>query len=852
MARQKKNEYAREMNLICDTRHRDFSVDEQTQSFPIVINARTDGALAEQLIRDGRPIAEPVLLHAPSLELFAFFVPEELQHRALDLWAEFLKNVSGSPAPSYFRRAEVVIGVDELRRAVGDARDRQKTGAGKIPAAQLEATNVELGKATRAYETARATVAELEARIDAMVREQETERQQFESWRLDLEQREEDLDARFERLRRREEQRIQKAHELKTTVGLLSHSDKTQVVDASMIQEVSDEEIDELSMDESVQEVDSYVPPPMEGDDLEIADEDAVESLGDPEEHILDVDGLVELVELDEDQSSDVAELETALEEARAQEKGEVVAPAALLSERDAQMVLLERDGGGIEFAVRLEEGDDEVFSESAELVYQYVEVQERPVFLLSLVDFSEARPFPRRAALDPRNPSQRRQLNLLLEVESVPFSLYSPTGRARGEGEVRLGKRRENLTLALSRADGAKGDLDATTALQRAMAASPPVQLKHPLQNPDGAVEPAGARSDILELVDWMDESKRDLLLLAVSFPVPEWRAAVSARLSAGLQFGVAFPLSLQQALFEVGEEDALLRDARPQSFPDTPELWVETALSNFREVDKKGSLPDVEAARNWEALLAAAESWEVGLDPEIQERALARIGSARGETTAPPASGLTDLSTLSDDSLVDLGGRARNRKAIAVELIRRGSETQMKQASRSMRRMSRQDTLEVIRAFVDAGEGSAGALLDALDARKDYVRQAAAVALGRLGARRAVSPLVTLLRREPTSAWREVAFALGGFGKSALRALESAAKDGDDERVHWALAHVGVTSELPPSDELSDKSEFQSAVNASRGLVAEAAEIRKARLDAKEKAAISSEIGVTQRVLE
>jgi HEAT repeat protein len=111
-----------------------------------------------------------------------------------------------------------------------------------------------------------------------------------------------------------------------------------------------------------------------------------------------------------------------------------------------------------------------------------------------------------------------------------------------------------------------------------------------------------------------------------------------------------------------------------------------------------------------------------------------------------------------------------------------------------KAVRKMPRADVVRVVPRIAEFGEAAGDVLIDGLAAKKTFVRQSAALALGYLKLRRAVVPLLHLLGSEPTEVWREVARVLGEFGTGAFRALSRGVKDpkGDADRFTLALAHL------------------------------------------------------------
>ncbi len=148
--------------------------------------------------------------------------------------------------------------------------------------------------------------------------------------------------------------------------------------------------------------------------------------------------------------------------------------PEAFLDDPAIQMAASLGEGPWL-FA-RLDEGREDAFrGEGVELLVQLVVVEGRPVVLLSLVDGGEGRPYVRRAGLDPDRPSHRTILEELRRKYEATVALFGPDGRFERTLKVG-GPRQGNVQRVLERLREA-GDyrVDATTAVERALAAAPP-----------------------------------------------------------------------------------------------------------------------------------------------------------------------------------------------------------------------------------------------------------------------------------------------------------------------------------------------------------------------------------------
>lgn len=746
------------------------------------VNAKTDSAVAARAVEgqlhdlEGEGLlAQPYVFHDPDREVFALVVPDVMRHRLFLERARFLESLheSGDELLPYMVEGHVVIGTTGLLALIqsgerGTAANSQFAGA---------------------QDALRRAQGELLSQQTAMA----ASREGFNALRRDLELREQELDARFERLREREKARLAR---VPVADDEPSAEEPTRVVDSALlrraVEEVDDEELDD-EFDEvdlgSVEDIEDAEALPesaeLDGAVLDEALVDDVEDVDELEEKPEEVGA--DVIQLDLVETIDDASLKAVLmdeeEDDEPDLEGAIPAPQSLLADPLAQMVAEELEAGPYLFA-RLQERDDAAeFSEAAELLVQYVVVDDRPVVLLALTDFSGERPYPRRAALDPRDEADMKFLEKLCADEEINVALYSPSGRYRYEYQTKLGERCANLATILERVPRATGTLDASTALERALAAAPPVHMKgHPFVERESAKSPKDAVRELALLAKWAKPDKRDLALLALSIPEARMASSFERVLGDAFRYGLALPGELPARAVSLG-------------IAADPGALIQRSIANFRKTARAGSgLSTVEVGKNWEALLEVANQLELAVDPEAHEQAQRDIARGRGDSVRPPPVVNDDLSTLDDAALLAIADHPRQRLAVAQELVKRGGDDHLKAVAASMRKMVRGDLLSIVVAMVASGESSMDALIDGLDAKKSFVRHGCALGLGELGQRRGVGPLVSLLQAEATESWREVAWLLGRFGSSTLRPLERAAKNpkGPEERIHTAMAHL------------------------------------------------------------
>ncbi len=799
---------------------------------PELREAALSGALHR--FETGERLAVPFVFHDPEAQELVLVVPEELRHRALLELAELHTTIAedrAHPVPSYAQRPSVVVGEEALRAHLersGSPAGLEARGSDLDRREQLQAqAQTELRARSEALEERERNLTTREGRLHERGEELTTREddlrlalERLEAEQRALELREGELARRLEELLAHEAHSAERPMEVtRDDVVLLSDTeDMVQSLepdtgelddpdagrfssDADGVASVDDAEVDELTHFDDP-EVASVV-----GDQDDLEELENIEELSDLSE-IEELDGPHDLEELEDlgelEELEDVEELvdadeledvRTSVAELAGDEPGpiESVIPAPVtppddfLSQRDQQLAIRRIEDETWVF-VRLTEGHEEAFREAADLLAQYVVVDGYPVVLLALLDESTdgGRPYVRRCAVDPASEQGDAVLAALSEEFAVHVAVFGPNDHFERVLEV-AASRHHNLRhiLERSRIDRAP-EVDATTAMERALAAPPPVRLSgHPYVEAEPAADAKQALEAVAKLSKWSAPAKLDMALLALSIPREVVDAAFERVLRDALRFGVALPSALASRALSFGLA------------ADTEEL-VSQQIATFRALTEEGesSLTPASLAQNWEALLESASENEVAIDSEthaVAYRALRAIASDADESQ--DVVDLADLPELPEERLLRLFTHPTLRLSAALELLSR-EDANIKAVSREARKMPREEVLELLPRLVALGESAGDALIDGLSARKTFFRQAAALGLGEIHLRRAVVPLVHLLSEEPSEVWREVARVLSFFGTGAVRAIARAAKDPKlpTERAALALAHLSI----------------------------------------------------------
>ncbi|AKF10665.1 hypothetical protein [Sandaracinus amylolyticus] len=810
-------------------------------------------ALAGALHRfDGVELAVPFVLHDPAARKLAIVVPEALRHEQLRERARFLAAVAedaSAAVPAYVADATVVVGIAALSEYLARpsaasqraAEEEELVGKRKeIGAAQqdliaredalAERESTLLHREQRMRERAEDVTrredeltmrGEEHARREAELARREAElarrAEELEGARRDLAMREQELDQRLESIVERERAlivqgpppepmpvtisapterpRTRSSHPPPPSLGLgLAASSMVPAMRAPVVEPIAEGDVS--SVEDDVEELDELEPirthPGTEPSIGMVSTGEERISLSEVEE-LVDDDDVEEEVDDDDIQAApqsdapladDTAELDAA-DEVTGVSTGVAAAPG--LGDRSEMVALL---ADGLELHVALGDRSDALEGE-ADLLVQLVVVEGCPVVVLALVDPTGARPFVRRTAIDPRAAEGRRMLESLRRRFEARLVLFGEGNQFLRVGRV-AGPRELNVARTLDRVSRLRADaaLDAGTAIERALAAPPPIAGASPFAAEDekGRLDTAAQTARALEeLADWASPEKMDHALLVLSVPRDTIDATFVRVLERAVEHGLALPASLGDRALGAG-------------LADDAGALVSKQIAAFRRtlaLPDRGGLDDEAVAGNWERLLAAAADAEVALDPEAHDMAWRAIRDVRGEQTGSMPGGALDparIAAMGTPELVMLLEHPRHRRVAAIALAERGDPELAEAICKAVRKMPRAEVVRVVPRMTKLGDEAGDALIDGLTSRKTFARQAFALALGHLKLRRAVVPLLHLLTSETTDVWREVARVYGSFGNASFRTLSQKLHDpkAPEERYVLTLAHL------------------------------------------------------------
>lgn len=785
----------------------------------VSVNVATDPQLAGAAaagglhrFEGGEELALSYVYHDPTARKLCVVVPEVLRHLELKERAKLLTAIAADETvavPAYVREATSVVGAAGLAaylaRSESETRDREAALAKK----EQELTGRE--STLRQKEEALAgREVRMRERAEAVTGREDELRQlaeENEAMSRDLAMRETELESRLAALADREralaESHAAPARKEKDEGTIPraksspppARSEPSSAMRALAAEEppapiasIAPDEVDDDVEDDVVEELDDDIEPIGTQPGRRTAPNVNVTQEAD----LVDPDEVAEEVDSDALVREDVTGVHRAAEEDAA--ATQIATAGAMAPRTPGGPVMPDVLARGAQVAVRIEEPVELsvrlVGPEMGDLdmLARLVTEVGAPVIVLTLTDGAPER--ARRLALDPRGADDRRVLEILRRRFEARVHLFGPEGTFLRTTAVRA-DRETNVSRMLDRAARLRGEASAApdAAKERALALPVASPVAHPFgaADPEGPDTAAAAARALAEVSEWMAPEKIDQALLELSVSESVIDAVVARVIERAVAHGLALPSALADRAVSAGiasEQGAL----------------VGKQIDAFRKTvgkPDKGGLDEATIATNWERLLASAADHEVAIDGETHDLAYRTIRAVRGDTTGATAMGDFDPAKLAEvaaPELVVMLDHPRMRRAAAVALAARGDAQYADALCKAVRKMPRAEVVRVVPRITKLGEEAGDALIDGLSARKTFVRQAFALALGSLKLRRAVVPLLHLLTSEESDVWREVARVLGSFGNAAYRTLQrqlSEVKAGEDRYVR-TLAYL------------------------------------------------------------
>ena len=301
---------------------------------------------------------------------------------------------------------------------------------------------------------------------------------------------------------------------------------------------------------------------------------------------------------------------------------------------------------------------------------------------------------------------------------------------------------------------------------------------------------------------------SREDYLICTRGFPLQRWRELRRHVLESAVAWGIWMGPELAQ----VAVSEGLARSRRD---------LIAKLDTGFEELRRHPTAFDIDAdAADDNSKAIAEEARALGV--ELRKKPNGAIKSEEmsmvsGSIDGTPINGLPRLTT-TEQLLAMLEDKA-HRVAAASELCDRGPGLAAPVAAvtapavvAAVKKMSRAEAVRILGRCVKFGAVAAPPLIEGLRSSKAFLRHGCALALALLRTDEGTYAVIDALITEPTEVWREIARALGQVGPAALMPLAShTGRLGDrmtpqiQERVAWAMAHVGVRGGRSALDQMA-----------------------------------------------
>ena len=471
------------------------------------------------------------------------------------------------------------------------------------------------------------------------------------------------------------------------------------------------------------------------------------------------------------------------------------VAPPAYFAGQRAGQLAVRLVADELWLFVHVDGADAEQMRHGLDLVLQYVEVEDYPVLIVSLLA-SAPESAPMRLTLDGYSDADRRVLEHLSRSFRARVALYV---RRRYSETLTVSALREGVAQAICDRLGElpkeAPPIGPTDALLRVQHAPPPFTNDDLPFGPARreASTTASVRASVAQLAAWLSPEKLREATMIYCMP----RNVIEATIRRVLRGAVAFGVALPDAFIERAVEQRVARDAAS---------LITAQLRAFQQRVAQGENDmSAEATRkNWERLLAQASSHGVEVDTSLRDRSSVVPNGPGAEAAQSPC----DLHELTHKELLER--LEHDRLAVIEELCLRGQAINLVPVLAALPKVEREQLPQAMAHLLLMGELAADGLIGMLEGTQPELRQLAALALGKLRLKRALPRLITLLQNDDSDIHAEVARAIGDYGSAAARPLAEAAIDGPHpDRLAAALAHVANRGGGPAVEKLENAPE-------------------------------------------
>lgn len=283
---------------------------------------------------------------------------------------------------------------------------------------------------------------------------------------------------------------------------------------------------------------------------------------------------------------------------------------------------------------------------------------------------------------------------------------------------------------------------------------------------------------------------SREDYLVTIRGFPLTRWHELRAGVLLRAVAMGLWMGPELAQAA--VSEGLARSRKDLVGKLEQGFAALLTDAVANDLDAD---AIDD-----NRKALAEEAQTLGLGAGGAVVSELEPVVSGTIAPRPAAAAAG-GSLKNKSVAELLALLDDRDQRVEVALELCDRGDAAAVRPVMNAIRRMQRSEAVRVLGAMVKLGPAAAPALTAGLSSSKSFLRHGCALALALLRTEAGSEAVIDALLAEPTEVWREIARAVGHIGPAALMPLAARlgrlgdrAGAAEQERIAWAMAHVGV----------------------------------------------------------
>ncbi|HEY5927440.1 MAG TPA: hypothetical protein VIV11_37405 [Kofleriaceae bacterium] len=295
---------------------------------------------------------------------------------------------------------------------------------------------------------------------------------------------------------------------------------------------------------------------------------------------------------------------------------------------------------------------------------------------------------------------------------------------------------------------------------------------------------------------------SREDYLVCARGYPLSRWRELRRGVLDRAVHWGIWMGSDLAQ----IAVSEGFARSRRDLI------VKLDAGFDALRRDQAAFDIDPDAAEDNAKALAEEAKALGIELRGRKSNGAIKSedVAVVSGSIDGTPPKGYSKQKPT--DELIALLEDKIERVSAATELCNRGDPRAAAPVIAAVKKMSRAEAVRILGKSVKFGPAAAAPLIEGLSSSKAFLRHGCALALALLRTDEGTHAVIDLLLSEPTEIWREVARAIGQIGPQALMPLAAhvgrlgdAVTPAAQERVAWAMAHVGVRGGKAALDQMA-----------------------------------------------